>query len=337
MQDVGLEESPQGFVMAPFSPDEQKIFLKGDEHYTISPEEVSRNGYAISLNNASADDVPISNFFHKKPLGAPSHNNFQTLVERSTAAIDAGLFEKVVASRIKVVDLPESFDEVQFFLRLASRYPHALVSLVSSPTTGTWIGATPELLVSTDRNMRFKTVALAGTQPLLPGADVRNVAWTQKDIEEQALVSRYIINCFKKIRLREYEEHGPRTAAAGNVLHLKTEYEVDMQATNFPLLGSTMLRLLHPTSAVCGMPLAPALDFLKKEEGYDRRFYAGFLGPVNVDHENHMYVNLRCMQLLPHQQAGLYAGAGITRDSIPAKEWEETEFKMNTLLQVIKG
>jgi isochorismate synthase len=289
----------------------------------------------MAMNIPKTDRSSLASLLHKKHLDTRVDNDFHTLVAQSTAAIERGLFEKVVASRMKVVDLPETFDVALFFIRLTNLYPHALVSLVSSPSTGSWMGATPELLVSTDREMRFKTVALAGTKPLLAGTDIRNVAWTQKDIEEQALVSRYIINCFKKIRLREYEEHGPRTAAAGNVLHLKTEYEVDMQATNFPQLGSTMLRMLHPTSAVCGMPLAPAIDFLQKEEGYNRRFYAGFLGPVNVSGENHMYVNLRCMQLLPQQQASLYAGAGITRDSIPAKEWEETEFKMNTLLQAI--
>jgi isochorismate synthase len=32
----------------------------------------------------------------------------------------------------------------------------------------------------------------------------------------------------------------------------------------------------------------------------------------------------------------LYAGAGVTADSIPEKEWEETEMKMNTLLDVIR-
>ena len=47
------------------------------------------------------------------------------------------------------------------------------------------------------------------------------------------MVSRYIINCFKKIRLREFEEIGPKTVAAGNLLHLRTDFQVDMAATNF--------------------------------------------------------------------------------------------------------
>jgi isochorismate synthase len=158
--------------------------------------------------------------------------------------------------------------------------------------------------------------------------------WTQKEIEEQALVSRYIVNCFKKIRLREYEEVGPRTAIAGNLMHLRTDFTVDMQATNFPQLGTVMLELLHPTSAVCGMPKEPALAFIRAGEGFDRQFYSGYLGPVNIAGESHMFVNLRCVQLVAGK-AILYAGAGITADSVPEKEWTETELKCQTLLQAL--
>ena len=149
------------------------------------------------------------------------------------------------------------------------------------------------------------------------------------------MVSRYIINCFKKIRLREFEEHGPKTVVAGNLMHLKSDFAVDMKATNFPQLGSVMLRLLHPTSAVCGTPLETARKFLLEHEGYSREFYSGFLGPINMNEASHVFVNLRCMQLFA-DEAWLYAGAGVTADSIPEKEWEETEMKMNTLLDVIR-
>jgi isochorismate synthase len=117
-------------------------------------------------------------------------------------------------------------------------------------------------------------------------------------------------------------------------MHLKTEFTVDMKVTNFPQLGSVMLNLLHPTSAVCGMPLEPSLEFLQQHEGYDREFYSGYLGPVNVDNNIYLYVNLRCLQLLKGQ-ALVYAGAGVTIDSTPETEWEETEMKLNTLLKVI--
>jgi isochorismate synthase len=94
-----------------------------------------------------------------------------------------------------------------------------------------------------------------------------------------------------------------------------------------------MLQLLHPTSAVCGMPKEPALQFILDNEKHSRAFYSGFLGPVNVASETHIFVNLRCMQIYT-DKAVLYAGAGITADSDPQKEWEETELKCLTLLNV---
>jgi isochorismate synthase len=117
-------------------------------------------------------------------------------------------------------------------------------------------------------------------------------------------------------------------------VHLKSDFTVDLKAINFPQLGSVMLQLLHPTSAVCGMPLEPAIDFLRMHEGYDREFYAGYLGPVNIENDISLFVNLRCMKLLDNK-AILFAGAGVTVDSVAEKEWEETEIKFRTLLNVI--
>ena len=107
-----------------------------------------------------------------------------------------------------------------------------------------------------------------------------------------------------------------------------------MVETGFPQLGSVMLGLLHPTSAVCGTPLQPSLQFLREHEGYERQYYAGFLGPVNFENSINIFVNLRCMQLI-NDRAVIYAGAGVTIDSVPELEWDETEMKMNTLLHVL--
>jgi isochorismate synthase len=97
-----------------------------------------------------------------------------------------------------------------------------------------------------------------------------------------------------------------------------------------------MLRLLHPTSAVGGMPRVAALDFLAHHEGYDRAYYSGFLGPVNVAAPGvaRLFVNLRCLQLRAGE-AILYAGTGLTVDSDPAREWQETEYKMRTIGAVL--
>jgi isochorismate synthase len=145
-----------------------------------------------------------------------------------------------------------------------------------------------------------------------------------------------VISCFKKIRLRDYVETGPRTAVAGNLMHLRSDFCVNLNThPDFPTLTSDMLHLLHPTSAVCGQPKAAALEFLNEHENYDRKYYSGYLGPVNVNAETAIFVNLRCLELQKNE-AILYAGAGVTQDSDPSKEWLETELKMQTVAKALQ-
>jgi len=85
---------------------------------------------------------------------------------------------------------------------------------------------------------------------------------------------------------------------------------------------------------VCGMPLEKALEFLKENEGYQREYYSGYLGPININKESHLFVNLRCMQIFANK-IRLYAGAGVTADSVADQEWIETEMKMLNLERII--
>lgn len=341
--DALLEELDPGFLFAPFDTSKSRIFLKADKFFSFSEGKLQRRPTPVEEDSYQwlIHHLPAS-----PPRGFRPQNNdaclpqdkekgsFLELVEKGIREIEKGTFQKIVPSRTRAIRLKESFDVVASFRKLSESYPQALISYVSIPGVGAWIGASPEVLVCVQEKKIFKTVALAGTLPHTPGIDIRSVAWTQKEIEEQALVERYVISCFKKIRLREYDEHGPRTVVAGNLMHLKSEFTVDIEATNFPQLGSVMLDLLHPTSAVCGMPLEPSLAFLKEHEPYDRAFYSGYLGPVNVHNNINLFVNLRCMQI-SGADAVLYAGAGVTVDSIAEKEWAETEMKFDTLLNVI--
>ena len=337
-----LELLPAGFVAHPFREQEAAVFIRADLHYTseAEPTDHATQEALRWVENYLETGEKVRTPYCASP--APTtpdtvRQSFVDTVAEAVRTIEAGQLHKVVPSRQKSIPLPANFDVTEAFQRLCSAYPSAFVSVFSVPGVGTWLGASPETLVSTYQRAGrpiFRTMALAGTQVARGQDALKYASWRQKEIEEQAMVSRYIVNCFKKIRLREFEENGPKTVAAGNLLHLRTDFTVDMEATNFPDLGSTMLRLLHPTSAVCGMPKQPALDFLRQHEHYDRSFFSGYLGPVNVAEETHVFVNLRCAQLL-EQQALLYAGAGITIDSEPDQEWKETEMKMDTLLRVI--
>ena len=264
---------------------------------------------------------------------AASKEEFCTLVKDAIGYIKQSGIKKIVASRATETPLPPNFNPLKLFTALSERYPHAFVSLVSIPGIGTWIGASPELLLSL-RHDSLQTVALAGTQARPADKPLETVRWGQKEIEEQALVSDYIRDFFHDIGLRTFHTTGPRTVSAGNVVHLQTTFTITDTPTNLHHLANQILYRLHPTSAVCGMPKNEALSFILEKEKYNRAFYSGFLGPVHLDGESRLHVNLRCMQLKT-RSAVLYVGAGITADSDPAAEWEETILKSKTLLSVL--
>jgi isochorismate synthase len=179
-------------------------------------------------------------------------------------------------------------------------------------------------------------VALAGTQAYSPELPLAAVRWGAKEIEEQALVSDYIREFFHQLGLAHFVEAGPRTVSAGNVAHLQTRFEIKLAPVQLLHLANQILNKLHPTSAVCGMPKPEALSFILENEKYHRAFYSGFLGPIQMQHHSELFVNLRCMQL-KRDRAVLYVGAGITQDSVPELEWQETVLKSKTLLAILES
>jgi isochorismate synthase len=322
---LDLQSFEPGFMAAPFSGN--PYFFKAE--YLFDSE--------VPTVSAKVQEV-----FPSK-LGSPKKENFLYWVNASIQEIKAGTFQKVVLSRTDEAALDPNYSILHFFESLCQVYPQAFVSAFYVPALQqTWVCATPEVLVSLNQEGIFKTISLAGTQSVQtfegPITKPQDARWSQKEIEEQAFVSRYIIECFKKIRLREYIENGPKTIQAGNLLHLKTEYWVDTKALDFPQLPGIMLSLLHPTSAVCGTPKEAAIDWIEQAELHDREFYSGYLGPVNVNEEIYLFVNLRTLKItksLTGYLATYYAGCGITEDSDPEKEWEETEMKCQTLQRIL--
>lgn len=346
---IELEALAPGFILHPFAdqPDQKAYYLEASEHIQvdlrqerIALEKLPQGAQLYSntrelksqIRQLLADQAsPVQTTDNLK---STSKEEFLDQVEKGIRAIQAGELSKIVPAKRKLIPLSDNFDLVESFLKLCEAYPNAFVNFIHVPGQGSWIGASPEILIKT-KGDQFATMALAGSQKAIGDNPLKHVAWTQKEIEEQALVGRYIVGCFKKIRLREYEEIGPKTDIAGNLLHLRTDFKVNMAATGFPQLGSVMLDLLHPTSAVAGMPRDKALEFIHQHEKFDRSLFSGYLGPINIEGETAVFVNLRCAKLLA-DHAVLYAGAGVTEDSIPEKEWEETELKCDIIGKFIQ-
>jgi isochorismate synthase len=309
-----LEEA--GFIFAPFE-GSQKILIPFDQSVKWS---------ALVTSSEETCDF---NFAQSENKQAKVH--FESLVQKGIDFINEGIFKKVVVSREEIIDTG-SFDLVSVFEKLIQSYPNAFCYCWFHPKIGLWMGATPERLLKA-KNKKFSTMAIAGTQKSVGSEEV---IWQKKEIEEQQFVTDFIVDNLKNLT-SEVAISSPYSIKAGALLHIKTDIEGTLNE-NSNL--KQVISVLHPTPAVCGLPKQEAKDFIVENEGYDREYYTGFLGELNKEVFNKdnlksdLYVNLRCMKIVK-DQAHLYMGCGITKDSNPTKEWEESINKSMTMKRVL--
>lgn len=308
----------EGFLFAPFQNNEKNSTI------IIRPEITDFS----FLKNENLQEG--ANFSAKRKIRVMSKKMFRLYVERAKQKIRKSSFEKVVTARAIKHKKPSNFNPINFFLKVCETYEWSFVSLVFIPQKGLWLGASPELLLQFSKGV-FSTYSLAGTQPKSNKKKKEKINWGEKEKREQQIVSNYIekvVSAHPKVKLMLA---GPETVEAGNIIHLRTTFSIE----NIPhFYWTELVEALHPTPAVAGYPKQESLDFITDHEKNNRAYYGGFLGPINVNDQINLFVNLRCMEI-QNKRLVLHVGCGVTEASNSKKEWEETKLKSQTLLNLL--
>ena len=323
----------KGFVFAPFDDFSSSII------FPLDKSDVSKNIFETSCFN----DIKFETFnnYDKENHIALVSNGIDFITNQQTS--------KIVLSRKEIIQTNQ-LDLVKTFENLLNKYQSAFVYIWFHPKVGLWLGATPETLIST-KNNTFKTMSLAGTQVYKNTIDV---TWQDKEIQEHKFVTDYIVNELKEMNIT-CNISDTTTVKAGNLLHLQAIISGRLKDKS---QLSNVIKALHPTPAVCGLPKEKAKQFILNNENYKREFYTGFLGELNFEIdkrqrtnnrrniENHAYnfkqiqsslfVNLRCMQV-KNNEVYIYVGGGITKDSNPEKEYLETVAKAEVMKSVVNN
>lgn len=281
-------------------------------------------------------DIPVELF--STSFTSVNSTKHIKLVSKGINKIENSELSKIVLSRVEK-QVVNNYSFAKHFINLCLIYDKAFCYIWFHPKVGLWLGASPETLLKSN-GFTFKTMSLAGTQQVKNNSEP---IWEEKEIEEQQIVTNYIVSNLQKNNI-DCTISETKTIKAGNLHHLQTEIKGKL---NNAL--EQIVKILHPTPAVCGFPKKEALDFILENEGYDREFYTGYLGELNSSKsklhnkkniENHAYnrqsketnlfVNLRSMKVIGNE-LHLFVGGGITAESNPEKEFIETVNKANTI------
>lgn len=315
------------YISHPFQKD-YSFYLEnlkeGDYNFKFSPFDGSEKEINVKMSRRDElDSIQLP--CKQRAVKSYSKKEYVGLIQKTIIALKEKDFGKAVISRPKEIPSP-NIEAVKAFKSLVKAYPNACVYLFGNNDAGLWMGASPETLVEGKMN-EIWTISLAGTRKKDGDLDFGN-----KEYKEQELVTEYIKHVFENTQGLEDIEIGEREISeAANLLHLSTKIRAKKNA-DFGL--DLFLKEYHPTPAVGGNPKQETLKLISDLEMHSRSYYTGYFG---LEHKNsfHYFVNLRCMQLLENSVV-LYAGGGITAESDALDEWNETESKMKTLLNVLQ-
>ena len=95
------------------------------------------------------------------------------------------------------------------------------------------------------------------------------------------------------------------------------------------------IKAVFPAGTVSGAPKVRAMEIIDELEPNQRGPYGGALGYFSANGSADFAITIRSLFILKNS-AYIQAGAGIVVDSVPQKEWLETEQKANALLSAIK-
>ncbi|MCX7985744.1 MAG: chorismate-binding protein [Bacteroidales bacterium] len=318
-----------GFIACPFDifSQFQAYLIKPDLYFTDSSCSTEKIAKALKVLQ---DDAEFCSSEGKKEIST-SKDEFIEQIRKVQSFVNTNFVQKVVLSRISIESRNHDRPLDEIFNDLCTLYPEAFVYFFKIPELGCWMGATPEpFLVLNDEFGIIESIA--GTQ-LIKDQIADNMVWGKKEIEEQEIVTRFIEQNLQELEISSFRKEGPVTTQAGRLAHLRTKFIFSKQQIQRQI--GRFIATFHPTPSVGGYPRKEALELIGSIEKHHREFYTGLVGPLNVDNHTAVYTNIRCMQIFD-DAFWLYLGAGITKDSIPELEWEETNLKKTTILAALK-
>lgn len=263
----------------------------------------------------------IQSDFRGEKNKATSDADFAGHVEEGIGCLKKGLAKKIVLSRI-ISFSQQGLTAESIFNSFNEKFPNASVFAFIDEHQAQWVGASPELLFR-KRGNSYTTISLAGTRK---AGSIEE--WGTKEIQEQNLVTEFIQHELEKLGAERMFCGEVQTRNAGSIEHLCNEITFDYFGD-----WKNVMKALHPTPAICGMPRGEAQEIIQQIEPHDREYYTGLIGieqGENVD----VYVILRCLKI-EDAKLHVYVGAGITKDSVPELEARETRWKAESLTDVI--
>ena len=266
----------------------------------------------------------------------PHKEAYLKSIEQVTSLIKNNEANKVVIARSLALNFNESITSSQILTHVSNEQPESyLFGLERNDLF--FYGASPERLVKVENGLAYSS-CVAGSIKRGSTASEDDLFGIQlltdhKNLGEHAYVVDMISSIFEKNCRKVKMPNGPQLLKIRDIQHLYTPIEGELSS------DATILQLvkeLHPTPALGGVPRREAMEVIRRYEPMNRGLYAAPIGWLDAKGNGEFAVAIRSASIV-NKKAYLYAGGGIVADSKPQSEYEETLVKFRPMLRALGG
>ena len=266
----------------------------------------------------------------------PHKEEYLQSIDQVTDLIKANEAQKVVIARSLALQFEEAITSPQILSHVVHEQPESYLFGLEHENM-LFYGASPERLVKVDDGRAYSS-CVAGSIKRGKTAEEDNQLGQSllndtKNRGEHHYVVEMITETFEKNCSEVKVPNGPKLLKIRDIQHLYTpvEGQLNEEATILQLV-----KHLHPTPALGGVPREQAMEMIRTYEPMNRGMYAAPIGWLDADGNGEFAVAIRSAALV-EDKAYLYAGGGIVADSEPQSEYEETLVKFRPMLRALGG
>ena len=280
----------------------------------------------LALDPQASPAVPTSRY---------SRDAFERDVERIKEYILAGDVFQVLLARRMELELDFSPTALYRALRALNPSPYMYHLVLDGLEL---VGSSPELLVRV-ADGRITVRPIAGTRPRGRTAEEDQALATELLADEKERAEHVMLVDLGRNDVGRLARYGSVRVSDlmtverySHVFHIVSQVEGEL-ADDASALDA--FRAIFPAGTMTGAPKVRAMEIIDELEPERRGPYAGALGFIGAgDLRMDLAITIRTC-VIADGIASVQAGGGIVHDSVPEREWEETENKARALLTAI--
>jgi para-aminobenzoate synthetase component I len=262
---------------------------------------------------------------------------YEAAVARVVEYILAGdIFQANLSQRF-TAELPDGLDRLDLYRRLRARNPAPFAALLEHGEVAV-LSASPERFLSL-HGRSVETRPIKGTRPrgATPEDDAQLAAEllaSEKDRAENVMIVDLLRNDLSRV-CRDHTVLTPEVCALesfATVHHLVSTVTGELAEV---VDAVDLLRATFPGGSITGAPKIRAMEIIAELEPTRRGPYCGAIGWLGFDGSMDTSITIRTY-CLKGRTVTFQAGGGITADSDPAAEYEETLAKARALIAALR-